>query len=162
MRVRSREIEREAAEALLDRGVSVPLTRVRLPLTKKVWTVRVTMRRPRLGGLIRIAELWRRTGSSSTELAAMDAGEQMAWIAAHGKEVSQMIACTLCRGVLGRRVLGGAAAWAVRHLMETDMMAGAMHSYVGLLGTRPFESIIRSAERMNPLLPRLSRERKGS
>ena len=46
--------------------------------------------------------------------------------------------------------------------METDMMAGAMHSYVGLLGTRPFESIIRSAERMNPLLPRLSRERKGS
>lgn len=162
MLLKSGEIEREAAEALLDRGVSVPLKRVRLPLTKKSWTVRVTMRRPRLGGLIRIAELWRRTGVSSTELASMDSGKQMAWIAAHGREVSEMIACTLCRGALSRRLFGGIAAWAVRNMMDMDMTAGAMRSYVGLLGTRPFESIIRSAEKLNPMLPRLSQERKGS
>ena len=52
------QIEIEAAEALLDIGVSLPFFKI--PFTRKV--VRLTMRRPCLGGQIRLARLYLQTG----------------------------------------------------------------------------------------------------
>lgn len=46
----NRALEKEAAEALLDRGVSVPFKDIRLPFRKKPLKVRVTMKRPRWQG----------------------------------------------------------------------------------------------------------------
>ena len=88
--------------------------------------------------------------------------EEMAFIASHGKDVSRIIALTLCRGWVSRKLLVGVASWWIRNWMEARMMAAAMRKFVLLLGTAPFTSIIRSAERTNPMKPRLSQGRKGS
>lgn len=47
-----RLIQKECADALLDAGVSVPLKEWRLPWAKKPVRFRVTMKRPRMRGLL--------------------------------------------------------------------------------------------------------------
>ena len=86
----------------------------------------------------------------------------MAFIAAHGKQVSRMIALTLCRGWWSRHLLVGVTAWWVRNFMELPFLMAAMRNFIFLLGTDPFMNIIRSVERTNPMKLRLSRPRKGS
>ena len=158
----ARMIEAEGAAALLDGGVSVPLKELRLPLRKKPVRLRVVMRRPRLGGLIRIAKVYLKLGVTAAEMEKFTKEEEMAFIASHGKDVSRIIALTLCRGWVSRKLLVGVASWWIRNWMEARMMAAAMRKFVLLLGTAPFTSIIRSAERTNPMKPRLSQGRKGS
>lgn len=157
-----RRIERESADALLDAGVSVPLLSFGVPLTGRRIVIRGTMRRPTLGGLMRIARLYCRLGVTSDELWRMSKEEEMKFLSAHGREVSRMVAVTMLRGHLRRRMLEGLLGWIVRHRMRHDELLGVMKRFVLLLGTDPFISIIRSAEGMNPLKPRLSREAKGS
>ena len=108
-------IEAEGAAALLDGGVSVPLKELRLPLRKKPVRLRVVMRRPRLGGLIRLAKVYLKMGVTAAEMEKFTKEEEMAFIASHGKEVSRMIALTLCRGWLSRHLLVGVASWWIRN-----------------------------------------------
>lgn len=156
-----RMIQREGAAALLDRGVSVPLKEIRLPFCKPL-RLRVVMRRPRLGGLMRLARVYLSLGVTAAQIEAFSKEEEMAFIAAHGKQVSRMVAYTLCRGWISRRLLVGATAWVVRNWIDTEYVSAAMRSFVFLLGTDPFTSIIRSAERTNPMKLRLSQRDKGS
>lgn len=155
-------IEAEGAAALLDGGVSVPLKELRLPLRKKPVVLRVTMRRPRLGGLVRLAKVYLRLGVTAAEMEKFTKEQEMAFLAAHGKEVCLMVACTLCRGWWSRHLLLRPTAWWVRNWMEAPYLMACMRKFVLLLGTDPFTSIIRSAERTNPMKPRLSQARKGS
>lgn len=158
----ARMVQREGAAALLDRGVSVPLKELRIPFRKKTVKLRVVMRRPRMGGLIRLARVYLSLGVTAAEMEKFTKDEEMAFIAAHGKAVSHMIAYTLCRGWWSRHLLAGLAAWWVRHFMEPAYMDAAMRNFVFLLGTDPFTRIIRSAGRTNPMKLRLSQRRKGS
>ena len=157
-----RLVEREGAAALLDGGVSVPLKELRIPFRRKPLRLCVVMRRPRLGGLIRLAGVYLKLGVTAAEMEKFTKEEEMAFIAAHGKAVSRIIAYTLCRGWLGRHLLVGVAAWWIRNWMEARLMAACMRKFVLLLGTAPFTSIISSVERTNPMKPRLSQGRKGS
>ena len=86
----------------------------------------------------------------------------MAFLAAHVKEISRMVAYTLCRGWISRRLLVGVTAWAVRNWMAPEYLDAAMRKFILLLGTDPFTSIIRSAGKMNPMKLRLSQRREGS
>ena len=52
----NRIIELEAAEALLDAGISLPLLRMRLPFCRER-VLRIVMRRPFWGTQMRIARL---------------------------------------------------------------------------------------------------------
>lgn len=158
----ARMIEAEGAAALLDGGVSVPLKEVRIPFRKKPLRLRAVMRRPRLGGLIRLSRVYLRLGVTAAEMEKFTKEEEMAFIAAHGKDLSRMIAYTLCRGWWSRHLLVGLTAWWVRHFMEPAYMDAAMRNFVFLLGTDPFTSIIRSAGMTNPMKLRLSQKRKGS
>lgn len=158
----ARMIEAEGAAALLDRGVSVPLKELRIPFRKKPLKMRVVMRRPRLGGLMRLARVYLSLGVTADEMTKFTKDEEMAFIAAHGKAVSQMVAYTLCRDWWSRNLLVGLTAWWVRHFMEPAYMDAAMRNFVFLLGTDPFMSIIRSAGMTNPMKLRLSQEKKGS
>ena len=157
-----RQIEREGAEALLDAGASVPLFAIRIPMMKRRLTVRATMRRPNLAGLIRIGRLYTSMGVTSEEMWDFSKEEEMKFLAEHGAEVSRMIAVTLSRGRLSARWLERPLAWLIRQKMEPKMMLGAMMRFVMLTGTDPFMPIIRLAERRNPLKPRLSRDAEGS
>lgn len=60
----ARKVQREASEALLDLGVSLPLKEWRLPFMKRPVQWRVTMRRPRLAGQICIVRLYLSMGVS--------------------------------------------------------------------------------------------------
>lgn len=157
-----RRIQQEGAEALLDAGVSVPLKEVRLPFRKEPIRLRVTMKRPTMSGQLHIARTYLSMGVTAKEMETFTKEEEMAFLANHTKAVSRIIAYALCRGYLARHLFVGVTAWAVRNLMDQRYLMVAFMTFVRLMGTRPFTSIIRSAEMSNPMNLRLSHERKGS
>lgn len=158
----NRAIEKEAAEALLDRGVSVPFKDIRLPFRKKPLKVRITMKRPTLAGQIEIGRQYLEMDTTAEEAMKLSKMEQMRFMARHGKRLSRILAYTVCRGYISRHLLVGLTAWLVRHFVEYRYQLAAAGQFERLMGTGPFMSIIRSAERTNPMKPRLSQGKKGS
>ena len=157
-----RMIEKEAAEALLDRGVSVPFKDIRIPWRKKPLTIRMTMRRPTLSAQIEIARLYLDMGVTTEKVVKMSKMRQMAFLATHGKALSRIMAYTVCRGFLSRHLLVGIMAWVIRNFVEYKYQIAAVRKFESLMGTDPFIPIIRSAERTNPMSLRLSQRKKGS
>lgn len=157
-----RMIEQEAAEALLDRGVSVPFKDIRIPWRKKPLQLRLTMRRPTLAGQMAIARLYLGMGVTTDKVENMSKMRQMAFLATHGKALSRIMACTVCRGYVSRHLFIGLLAWIIRNFVEYKYQIAAVRKFESLMGTDPFMPIIRSAERTNPMKPRLSRRKKGS
>ena len=88
----NRAIEKEAAEALLDRGVSVPFKDIRLPFRKKPLKVRITMKRPTLAGQIEIGRQYLEMDTTAEEVRTLPKLEQMRFMARHGKRLSRIIA----------------------------------------------------------------------
>lgn len=154
-------VEVETSEALLDIGVSIPLKTWRIPLTRKTLSLRLTMRRPKLGNQIRIARKYLSLGTTYEQMQAFTKEESMAFLANHGKTIAEMVALTICRGkVTG--LLSGLLAWVLTWMVDdTYLMAANLH-FVSLMGSQNFTNIIRSSEWSNPLRPRLSRDVKGS
>ena len=157
-----RMIEKEAAEALLDRGVSVPFKDFRIPLKKKPVKIRMTMRRPTLSAQIEIARLYLSMGVTTEEAVGMPKMRQMQFMAEHGKELSRIMVYTVCLGYVSRHLFVGLMAWAIRNFVEYKYQIAVVRKFESLMGTDPFIPIIRSAERTNPMRLRLSRKKKGS
>lgn len=153
-----KKIQREGAEALLNAGVSLPLMDFKVPFRKTPLCLRVTMRRPTLGALLKIASLYLEMETTSEQLRSMTFDEQMAWLAKHGKKLSHILALTMPQRWLPTSVL----SWVVRRWMKHEYQMAAMEKFVSLLGTDPFIPIIKSAEGTNPMKLRLSQRRKGS
>lgn len=82
-----KEIEIEAADALLDVGVSLPLLRVKIPFRRNPFQIRLTMKRPCLGNQIRIARLYLETGVTHEEMARFNKHEELAYMALHGAPI---------------------------------------------------------------------------
>lgn len=157
-----RMIEKEAAEALLDRGVSVPFKDIRLPWCKKPLTIRMTMLRPTLSAQIEIARLYLDMGVTTEKVEQMSKMRQMAFLTTHGKALSRIMAYTVCRGYVSRHLFIGLLAWIIRNFVEHKYQIAAVRTFESLMGTDPFIPIIRSAERTNPMKLRLSQRRTGS
>lgn len=157
-----RKVQREASEALLDLGVSLPLKEWRLPFMKRPVRWRVTMRRPRTGGLLRIVRLYLSMDVSPEQVAAFTGRERLEFMARHGSTVSRMIALTLCQGPVNRRLLVRPVAWFLREAVEYRFFMGALETFISLLGSEAFTRIISSIDRANPMKLRLSQGRKGS
>lgn len=157
-----RKIEREGADALLDAGVSVPLFHFRLPWRKEPVTVRVTMKRPTMAGQIEVARWWLKMGVTSEQMWKFTKEQEMKFLVKHGKDLARIMTITLCRDRIRRRLFGWLYRWAILHKMQHEHLLGAVQSFVSLMGTDPFIPIIRSAETVNPMKPRLSRKQKGS
>lgn len=92
-----RRIEMEAADALLDIGVSLPLFSFRIPWRKRPVQLRLMMRRPTLGTQIRLARIYLGMGVTADEMSRYDRHEELAFVAMHGTAVSRMIALTVCQ-----------------------------------------------------------------
>lgn len=157
-----RLIQMEGADALLDAGVTVPVMRLRLPFRKKPLELCLTMKRPCLSGQIRIAREYLSMGVTSERMWTFTKEQEMEFLATHGKTLSRIIAHTVCRSPVARKLLLRPTAWIVRNFMSNEHLLGAMKRFVTLMGTDPFIPIIRSAERANPMKPRLSHEKQGS
>lgn len=158
----NREIEIEAADALLDVGVSLPFFKIKLPLRKRPLEIRLTMKRPCLGNQIRIARLYLETGVTHADMEKFDKHEELAYLSRNGAKVSRMVALTICRGRLSGWVLTPFVAWLLRWVVDDRWLVGANARFISLLGTRNFMNIIASVERVNPLKPRASQKAKGS
>lgn len=153
-----RRIQREGAEALLNVGVSFPLCRIRMPWKKETREWRVTMHRPTLRRQIKISREWLSTNTSLEDFRKMDYEAQLEWLVKHGKALSRIIALAL-----GWRLLPlWLSAWIVRRYIRHEYLICAMDTYVSLMGTASFMSIISSVEITNPMKLRLSQMKKGS
>lgn len=157
----ARAIQREAADALLNVGVSVPLKEFRLPFRKKPVRLRVTLHRPYMSGQIRFAKIYLTMDVTAEQMEDFSKEEQMKFLAAHGSKICRMLAIGLCVGFFTRHLVRP-AAWLIRNFMEPRYQFAAIRKFVSLMGTDPFIPIIRLAERTNPMKPRLSRDAKGS
>lgn len=157
-----KEIEIEAADALLDVGVSLPLLRIKIPFRRKPFQIRLTMRRPCLGNQIRIAKLYLETGTTHEAMERFNKHEELAFMALHGVRISKMVALTICRGKLSGWLLTPIVASVLRWIVDDRWVQGANMRFISLLGTKSFMNIIGSVERVNPLSPRTSQKRKGS
>ena len=152
-----RQVQQEAAEALLNVGVSLPLKEFRLPFRKRPVRLRVTMRRPCKSGQIEIARTYLSMNVTSAQMETFSKEEQMRFIADHGSKICRMIALTL-----GRTTFVRPMTWFVRHFIRYEYQIAAVRKFVSLMGTDPFIPIIRSAERTNPMKLRMSQKKKGS
>ncbi len=154
-------IEMECADALLDGGVSVSLKRWHIPFRKRPVELRVTMKRPRLRGQMLLAREYLKL-SVEPGWKPKDKAEEMTFVAEHGRAVSRMLAYTVCRGYVARHMGIGLTAWVLRNLVEWKYLMSVFRTFERLMGTKDFMRIIRSAERANPMKPRLSQEKTGS
>lgn len=82
-----RQVQQEAAEALLNVGVSLPLKEFRLPFRKRPIILRVTMRRPCMSGQIEIARTYLSMNVTSAQMEAFSKDEQMRFLADHGDKI---------------------------------------------------------------------------
>ena len=155
-------VEMEAAEALLDSGVSVPFKEIRIPFTGKRIKLRLTMRRPCLGSQIRIAKEYLALETTYAQMQAFTIDEEMAFVAKHGKRISNMIALTVCRGAISGLLLAPLVSRFIRWFVPDVFIQGANMQFIILLGTRNFMNIIRSAEMVNPMKPKMSQRTEGS
>lgn len=155
-------IQLEGARALLGAGVSAPLFSFRLPLLRQPFQIRVAMKRPTMSAIIQMSSLYLKLGVTYDELLRMDDRKLAVFTKAHGRDLSRIIAYAICHGYMSRHLLIGLTAWAVRNFMGMEYQKGCIEHFVRLTATAPFEPIIRSAEMINIMKPRLSQESKGS
>ncbi|WP_297554715.1 hypothetical protein [uncultured Alistipes sp.] len=157
----NRNIELEAAETLLDAGISLPLLRLRLPFCRER-VLRIVMRRPYWGTQMRIARLYLRQGIGAQKLAAMTEEEERRFFEEHPTELSQMVALTICRGYLSGLILAPVVAFLVRWRVPREYLVEAQRRFSRLRATRDFRNIIIWAEQTNPFRPGVSHRRSGS
>lgn len=157
----ARAVQREAADALLNRGVSIPLKEIKIPFRKRPIKLRVTLKRPYMSGQIEFARTYLSMDVTAQQMEAFTKEEQMRFIAQHGGKISRMIACAICVGPL-KRIFLRPVSWFIRNCVEIRYQVAAARRFVSLMGTDHFTGIIRLAERTNPMKPRLSRHPEGS
>lgn len=150
----NRNIEREAAELLLDTGVSLPL----LKIFGK--TLRVTMRRPTLGGIIRISREQMKLGVTPAQMSLFTEEEAQHFLAEHGYTLAKIIALTVCRGWLSGLILAPMLARAILWWMPYEHLLTAQIVFIKHLSeVRNFQPIISCIEQVNPLRAKQSREK---
>lgn len=157
----NRDIELEAAEALLDAGISLPLFRIKLPGAAP-WMIRVTMKRPYWGTCMRIARIFLKQGIDVGKLASMSEEEELRFFDKHLIELSKMIALTICRGYLSGMLLAPLVAWLIRWRVPHAYLIEAQRRFRKLKASRDFTRIIAWAEVTNPFRAEASHNRIGS
>ena len=153
--------ELKASNLILDLGVAIPLRPLRfLNLKRKPRTI--VIRQPYAGGLIRMCKQYLEIGVAHEELKAYTPDDNIAFIARHGKAVSQIVAGAIARGYFSYPLFGRLVAWWLRWRVHPVFLSEAMFQVFENVDTRSFTNIINLAEAMNLMKPRLSREEKGS
>lgn len=154
----SRNIQQEFAEMLLDSGVSVPL--LRIPLVGK--TLRITLRRPTLGGIIRITHCWQSLGVTAAEMEQFSVEQKRRFLLDHGQTLAKMIALCVCRGYLSGKVLAPVLAKAILWWMPLEYIWQTQLTFIAYMSeVKNFLPIISLVEQLNPLKPTLSQSKRS-
>lgn len=153
-------VEVKATELILDMGVSIPVRPVRF-LSRKREPWRITMRTPYAGNLIRIGRLYLKTGIVLDGVKEYGTEENMRFMSDHGKDVSRMVAYSIVRGWFWGWLLNRIVAWWLLWRVHPLFLQEAWYQMMTMLDVSPFKNIIRSAEKMNLMKPRLSQKEKN-
>lgn len=152
----NRKIEQQAADILLDAGISVPLLRLKVPWWRE-FVLRVTMSRPCLGAQIRIVRQYLALGVTAAQIDAFDEKQEMEFFAKHGRRLSLMLALTICQGYLSGLLLAPMIAWLIRWRVSREYQLELQKRFRQVCSTRDFTNIIAWTEVTNPFQPRASR-----
>lgn len=151
--------ELKATEALLDIGVSVPLRPIRFRRWKI--TPRVTIKRPPLGGLLRILRVWFSFGITADGIDKMEKAEQLRFLGQHGRTVSKFVALAICSGYVSGKVFAPLLAWFLRWRCHPDTLLYTISVFMSLIDAKSFMTIIRSGTALNVAAPSLSQKRRS-
>lgn len=155
----TRNVQQEAAELLLDAGVSLPLFKI--PIVGK--EVRITMRRPTLGGIIRITRLVQSLGVTAQQMEAFTVEEKRRFLLDHGHTLARIIALTVCRGYLAGKLLAPMLSKMILWWMPYEYIWQTQLLFIAYLSeVKGFLPIISLVEQINPLKPTLSQKSKRS
>ena len=158
-----RTIESHAADALLDRRLTVNLPAPWL-LRKSGWkTIRYGVPFPKAQTLCRMAAIFCRMDLDLKELKAGDLGTTLECIARNGKRVSRVIAEGMVGESFFSRLLVRPLAWYLRCHMTMRGMAEVAQVILLLASPEGFMNIISSLATMNLMAPTTeSQPRNGS
>ena len=147
----------KATRALLDIGVSVPLRPLRWRSWK--WVPRVTMRRPPLGGMIRILKLYLQMNTTSEQLRTMNEEQARAFFVKNARSLSKIVALAVCSGYWSGKLLAPLLAWVLRWRCNPGVLFFATSQLMELLDAKSFTLIIRSIATINLMEPSLSQKK---
>ena len=151
--------ELKAADGLLDIGISIPLRPVRF----RKWSMvpRVTMKRPPLGGLLRILRVYLELNVTPDELKKMSEEESRTFMARHGKEVAILVSLSVWSGFFSGKFARLLAWWLLWRCHPNVLFHAAME-FSDRIDSQSFTTIIRSYASQNLMRPNLSHEKKRS
>lgn len=148
--------EEQFNNLLLDLGVSIPLR----PILG--YTPRLVMKTPYSGTLLRISKLYISMGVSKKSLDNMTYEDKMLLHAKHGEKIALMVAFAIIRGFIPGLLFARLLAFILLWQMKPVMLHEAWYQLLSLLDTKSFIDIIRSADQINLMKPKLSQQKKGS
>ena len=154
------EAQREAANILLDLGVSIPMTAPRLFRWFGKKQIRLTIRRPYWGTMVRISREWLSMGLTAEELRNNLLEDDLKLIKIHGKTVATIVAYGALRGPVSELfapLLGRLLLWKVHPVLLVE----AAFKLVTLSRVEDFTSTIRLLATMD-VTRRMSPQGKGS
>jgi hypothetical protein len=148
--------ELKAAGLLLDLGVPIPLRPLRfLDAKRKLRTIAI--RQPYGGGLIRMSRQFLEIGVTHEEMKDYTIEQNMAFIAAHGKAAARIVAGSIVRGFFTYPLFGWIVAWWLLWRVHPVFLSEALFQLRENVDISPFVNIIRSAQALSLMKPRLSR-----
>ena len=154
------EAQREAANILLDLGVSIPMTAPRLFRWFGKKQVRLTIRRPCWGTMVRISRAWLSMGITAETIKANTNQDDLKLILQHGHTVTKIVAYGILRGWfsgLFAGLLGRILIWRVNPVLLVE----AAYKLVTLSRVEDFTNTIRLLGTMDVTRMK-SPEEKGS
>jgi hypothetical protein len=154
--------ELKASRLILDLGVAIPIRPLRFFNIKKTAGQKtVVIRRPYMGGLIRMCEQVGRIGVKHEDMQKFTINETVQFMAAHGKAVSMVVAGAIVRGYFSYKLFARIVAWWLRWRVHPIFLAEAMLQITENIDIRPFSNTIKLVETMNLLNPRMSQEKRN-
>lgn len=149
MRDQEDTIKCQAADMLLDIGVAIPLL-PKFLFRKKNSTI--TIHRPTLGNLMRIAKVYQRIGVTTDQLKDMDFEAQIKLAQDKGKDISRLVAYAVCSGCFTGKWFNGVVAWWLRWRVHPVFLVQAMIQLLKGTQLQSFYSIIPLAAQADELL----------
>jgi hypothetical protein len=155
-------IEQNAAETLLNKGIKV---RVTAPLLFRLFgkaTIGITITQPRLGTLYRISAVYLKAGIIDDDLPLINDANAHELFNKHGYWLAKVAAIAWLNNLwLGKVFTGIVTRWLYEHLTALQLLAIANVLAV-LSGTQAFTNTIRLAASMKMTKPNLSQTNQGS
>lgn len=142
MEIGKQQAQREAASILLDQGVSIPMTAPWLFRLFGKKQIRLTIRRPYWGTMVRISAAWLSIGITSEAVKTNTVEDDLMLINEHGKTVATIVAYGTLRGWfagLFAPVLGWFLLWRTSPIVLVE----AAYKLVTLSRVEDFTNTIR-------------------